>query len=136
VLRPVTSNTDTLNSPRPRLGGSHHLPPYSILCGWPQSLHPNGFSLPGLPSGSLEIAPIGIFTTLEPHNFASRPWIEMHLKQSCSSHQELSNGMLHALCSQVNQVNSRLFLVKSQIGNLIPDPSFGHNLCFKCPNAK
>ncbi len=24
--------------------------------------------------------------------------------------------------------------MESQIDNLIPDPSFGHNLCFKCPN--
>jgi len=26
-------------------------------------------------------------------------------------------------------------VVESQIANLIPDPSFGHNLCFKCPNG-
>jgi hypothetical protein len=26
-------------------------------------------------------------------------------------------------------------MVKSRIGNLTPDPSFGHNLCFKCPNG-
>ncbi len=31
VLRQTTGNTDTQDSPRPRLGGSHHLPPYSIL---------------------------------------------------------------------------------------------------------
>jgi hypothetical protein len=30
------------DSPRPRLGGSHHLPPYSILCNAPSKLHPNG----------------------------------------------------------------------------------------------
>jgi len=33
---------DTLDSPRPGLGGSHHLPPYSILCNSPRELHPNG----------------------------------------------------------------------------------------------
>jgi hypothetical protein len=26
------ANTDSQNSPRPGLGGSHHLPPYNILC--------------------------------------------------------------------------------------------------------
>ncbi len=26
-------------------------------------------------------------------------------------------------------------MVKSQIGSLTPDPSFGHNLCFKYPNG-
>ncbi len=77
VLRQATSNTDTQDSSRPRLGGSHHLPPYSILCGWPRSLHPNGFSLPGLPNGRPEIPPTGTPATLKPHNFASRPWIAM-----------------------------------------------------------
>jgi len=58
------------------------------------------------------------------------------LKQSCSSCQELCNGMSHIVCSQVNQVNSRVFLVKSQIANLTPDFFFGHNLCFRCPNEQ
>jgi len=35
------ANTDLQNSPRPRLGGSHHLPPYSILCAWPWGQHSN-----------------------------------------------------------------------------------------------
>ncbi len=30
------------NSPRPEFGGSHHLPPYSILCVTPRGLHSNG----------------------------------------------------------------------------------------------
>ncbi len=77
VLRQATGNTDTQDSPRPGLGGSHHLPPYIILCGWPRSLHPNGFSLSGLPSGSLEIPPTGTLATLEPHNFVIKPPIEM-----------------------------------------------------------
>ncbi len=33
-------------------------------------------------------------------------------------------------------MNSQLFLVGSQIGSLILDPSFGHNLCFRCPNEQ
>jgi hypothetical protein len=73
-------NTDTVDSPRPGLGGSHHLPPYNILYGWPWSLHPNDFSLPEFPGGSPEIASFGTPTTLEPHNFASRPWIEMQFE--------------------------------------------------------
>jgi hypothetical protein len=80
VLRRATGNTDTLDSPRPGLRGSHHLPPYSILCGWPWRLHPNDFSLSRLPSGSLEIASVGTSATLEPHNFASRPRIVMQSK--------------------------------------------------------
>ncbi len=30
------------DTPWPGLGGSHHLPPYSILCNAPLRLHPNG----------------------------------------------------------------------------------------------
>jgi hypothetical protein len=43
----------------PGLEGSHHLPPYSILCDSPRGWHPNGHfvsGLPGLPRGSPEIA--------------------------------------------------------------------------------
>jgi hypothetical protein len=35
------ANTDSQNSPWPRLGGNHHLPPYSILCAWSRNRHPN-----------------------------------------------------------------------------------------------
>jgi hypothetical protein len=58
------------------------------------------------------------------------------LKQSRSSRQELSNGMWHVVCSQVFWVDSWLFLVGNQTGNLTPGPSFGHNLCFRCPNEQ
>jgi len=58
------------------------------------------------------------------------------LKQSCSSRQKLSNSMLHVIYKQVNRVDSQLFLVGSQTANLTPGPSFGHNLCFRCPNEQ
>jgi hypothetical protein len=62
------------------------------------------------------------------------------LKQSCRSRRDLSNGMSHVLCSQVFRVDSRLLVVGSQIwqtpGNSTPDLSFGHNLCFRCPNEQ
>jgi len=35
------ANTDSQESPRLGLGGSHHLPHYSILCAWPQDQHSN-----------------------------------------------------------------------------------------------
>jgi hypothetical protein len=44
--------------------------------------------------------------------------------------------MSRVVCRQINRVDSWLFLVASQIGNLTPDPSFGHNLCFKCSNEQ
>jgi len=42
--------------------------------------------------------------------------------------------MSHVICRQVNRVDSRLFLVGSQTGSLTHGLSFGHYLCFKCPN--
>jgi hypothetical protein len=36
---------------------------------------------------------------------------------------------------QGNRGDSWLLVVKSQIANLTPGPSFGHNLCFKCQNG-
>ncbi len=61
--------------------------------------------------------------------------LKWSLKKSCSLCQELSNGMWHATWTQGNPVDSWLLVIGSQIGNLTPDLSFGHNLCFKCPNG-
>jgi hypothetical protein len=36
---------------------------------------------------------------------------------------------------QGNQVNSWLFVVGNQTASLTLDLSFGHNLCFRCPNG-
>ncbi len=41
VLGQALGNLDSLNSPWPELGGSHHLPSYSIFCSSPRRLHPN-----------------------------------------------------------------------------------------------
>jgi hypothetical protein len=57
-------------------------------------------------------------------------------KQICSSCRELSNGMWHGPYSQVNWVDSRLLVVRSQTGSLTPGPSFDHNLCFRYPNEQ
>jgi hypothetical protein len=62
------------------------------------------------------------------------------LKQSCNSRRELSNGMSHVICSQVFRVDSRLLVVGSQNrqtpGSSTLGLSFGHNLCFRCPNEQ
>ncbi len=62
------------------------------------------------------------------------------LKQSCRSRRELSNGMLQVVCSQVFRVDSRLLVVGSQNWQTLESstlgPSFGDNLCFRCPNEQ
>jgi hypothetical protein len=56
------------------------------------------------------------------------------LKQSWSPRWEISNGMWQATCTQVNQGDSWLLVVRNQIGNLTTDLFFSHNLCFKYSN--
>jgi len=63
------TNLDSQDSSWPGLGGSHHLPPYSILYASPQSPHPNGIlsrDSSGLPNGNPEIPKVGTFATLGP----------------------------------------------------------------------
>jgi len=42
---------------------------------------------------------------------------------------------MHATCTQVNQGNSWLLMIGSQIDILTPGPSFDHNFCFKYSNG-
>jgi len=128
------ANSDSQDSPRPGLGGSHHLPPYSILCASPRGPHPNGFlsrdsqvGVPKLPKSRLP-------RLWSPITLCADLWSWWLLKKSCNPYQELSNGMSHANCTQGNRIDSWFLVVRSQIANLTPDLSFGHNLCFRCPN--
>jgi hypothetical protein len=57
------------------------------------------------------------------------------LKRSCSPHQKLFNDVSQATWTRGNRVDSWLLVVESQIGNLTPILSFGHNLCFRCLNG-
>jgi hypothetical protein len=57
------------------------------------------------------------------------------LKQTCSSMQELSNGVSHSTYTHRGRVNSQLLVVESQTASLTPGPSCVHNLCYKCPNG-
>ncbi len=42
--------------------------------------------------------------------------------------------MSHSQIGHLKKVDSRLLVVGSQTGSSTPDPSFGHNLCFRCSN--
>ncbi len=103
------ANLDSQDSPRPELGGSHHL----TLC---LSTKPTSkwLFVPGLPSGSLEIAKIRTLATLDPHNFVCRPPIMMRFEAKLQpSLRAFFKGMFHATYTQGNRVNSRLFVVGS-----------------------
>ncbi len=126
---------DTLDSPRPGLGGNHHLPPYSILCSSPRRLHPNGSfsrdSQGGIPKLSWVGVP-GLWEFISPDY---RVRLKQGLNQSCSSPRELSNAMSHFVIKHQEEVDSRFLVVGSQIASLTPDPSFAHNLGCKCANG-
>jgi hypothetical protein len=62
-------------------------------------------------------------------------WLKWGLKKSCSPRQDISNGMSHTTYMQGNWGDSRPLVVKSQITNLIPNLSFGHNLYLRYPNG-
>jgi hypothetical protein len=126
---------DSLDSPRPGLRGSHHLPPYSILCDSPSHLHPNDTFSRDSQSGVPKLSWFGLpglwaFITSHPDLRLGRG-----LKQTCSSPWELSKGVLHFTCTHQDRVDSQLLVVGSQIANLTPGPSFNHNSCFRCPNG-
>ncbi len=140
MLGRATGNTDTQDSPRPGLGGSHHLPPYSILCSSPRRLHPNGYFSRDSRVGVSKSRQMGLPGLWSPITLRADLGSQCDLKKSFRSRRDLSNGMSHVLYSQVFRVDSRLLVVGSQNwqtpGNSTPDPSFGHNLCFRCPNEQ
>jgi len=126
---------DSLDSPRPGLGGSHHLPPYSIFYDFLPHLHPNGSfsrdSQSGVPK-LFRFGLLGLWTLITP-----RPKLRLKrgLNQSCSSLRELSNAMSHSFSRCREEVDSRLLVVESQTASLTPGRSFAHNLGCKCPNG-
>jgi len=135
VLGRTTGNLDSLDSPRLGFKGSHHLPPYSILCDSPPHLHPNGsFSrdsqseVPKL--SQFWLSGLQMLITSRPDLGSGRG-----LKKSYSSPRELSNSVSHFAYTHQDRVDSWLLVVGNQTGNLTPDPSFDHNLCYRCPNG-
>jgi len=78
---------------------------------------------------------LGLLQLWGPITLRANLRLRWSLKQSCSPYWKISNGILQATYTQGNQVSINFLVVGSQIANLIPDPSFGHNLCVKCPNG-
>jgi hypothetical protein len=126
---------DSLDSPRPGLGGSHHLPPYNILCVTPPHPHPNGFLSQDSQGAVPKLSRLKLMGLCDIITFCSDLRLGRGLKQSCSSPRELFNGVLHSNCTHRGRVDSRLLVAGSQTVSLTPDLSFDHNLCCRCPNG-
>jgi hypothetical protein len=132
---------DSQNSPRPGLGGSHHLPPYNILCATPRGLHPNGtFSRdsqvggPKLFRNCPEIVPVRVRGLWELITSDCGVWSQQNLNQSYSPCWDLFNAVLHFQFGLREKVDFWLLVVGSQTASLTPGPSFAHNLSCRCPN--
>jgi len=124
-----------LDSPQPGLRGSHHLPPYSILCVTPRHSHPNGFYSRDSQGGVPKLLRFGLLGLRELITAGSDLGLGWGLKQTRSSPQELFNSVLHSICTHWDWVDSRIFVVGSQTVSLTLGPSFAHNLCCRCPNG-
>ncbi len=160
MLGRAAGNIDTQDSPRPGLGGSHHLPPYSILCSFRRRIHPNGYfpqdSQVGVPKlsrvgvsklsrigvsklsrvGVPKLSQVGVPELWKLTTPDCRVRSRRGLNQSCSPRRDRSNAMLRSQIGCWEDVDSRLLVIWSQTANLTPGLSFGHNLCFRCPNEQ
>jgi hypothetical protein len=107
---------------------------YIILC-TPREWHLNGFLSQDSQVGVPKSLRIGVLQLCGTITYSLNLWSGQGLNQSCSPRRELSNEVSHATWTQGNRVDSWLSVVRSQIASLTPDLSFGHNLCFRCPNG-
>ncbi len=99
VLGQATSNTDSLDSPRPKLGGNPHRPPSSILCVAPRHPHPNGFQSQDSQGGVPKLSWFRLLGLLGAHDSQLRLLIGMrykaHLQFSSKSFQRCVALHLH-----------------------------------------
>jgi len=127
------------DTPRPGLGGSHHLPHivFSATLHWgyiQMALFPG---TPKLKSRNcLEIVPgevPGLWELITPD---CKVWSRRGLNQTCSPRRDLSNDVSHSQFGGREEVDSWLLVVGSQTANLTPGPSSAHNLGCRCPNGQ
>ncbi len=131
------------DTPQPGLGGSHHLPPYSILCATFQGLHPNGsFSrdsqvgVPKLSRNCPETVPGGVPGLWELITPDCEVWSRRGLNQTCNPRRHLFNNVSYSQFGGRKDIDSRLLVVGSQTASLTLGPSFAHNLGDRCPNGQ
>jgi hypothetical protein len=121
VLGRTMGNSDSQDSPWPRLGGSHHLPPYSTLCASPRGPHPNGFLSQDSQVGILKFPQLGLPQLWGHITLHADLRLQWGLKQSYSPSWQFSNNMLHTACTRRNQIDSWRLVAGSQTANLIPN---------------
>ncbi len=83
-----------------------------------------------------KIVPVGVPRLWELITPDCKVWSQRGLNQTCSPRRDLSNDISHSQFGGREEVNSWLLMVGSQIVNLTLDPSFAHNLGYRCPNGQ
>jgi hypothetical protein len=91
--------------------------------------------LPRFPSGSPEIPKLRLPRLWRPITLRANLWLRWGLKQSCSPRQEISNNMWHVTYTQINQDDSWLSMVRSQVNNLTLDFVFTITYILNTPNG-
>ncbi len=106
MLGQSTGNFRLIRLTTAQTPGSHHLPPYSILCASSRHLYPNGFLSQ---DSQREVPKLSRFELLSLCKFVT-------------------------FCSDLG-LGWGLKQTSSEIANLSPSLSFCHNLCCRCPNG-
>jgi hypothetical protein len=75
----------------------------------------------------------GLWELITPN---SEVWSRRGLNQTCSPRRDLFNDVSLSQFGGWEDIDSRLFVVGSQIVSLTPNPSFAHNLGDRCPNGQ
>jgi len=115
---------NSLDSPWPGLGGSHHLPPYSILCSSPPHLHPYGSFSWDSQSGVLKLSWFGLPTFLSTITCAANVQMAHARPFWTYTLQDLFNGIKNTSMRGVLAPVIAL-LVSGSPGGL-PSPIFGN----------
>jgi hypothetical protein len=136
MLGQATGNLDSFDSPRPRFEGSHHLPPYSILCNSPLRLHPNGIFSRGSQSGVPKLSRFALSGIWASITFFLRPLIKM--RSETILYLPLRAFQRHVALHLQTSRSGRFPTFsgpESNCASLIPGFSFAHNLGYICPNG-
>jgi len=83
-----------------------------------------------------ETVPVGVPGLWELITPDFKVWSQRGLNQTCIPRRDLSNDISHFQFGGREEIDSRLLMVGSQIASLTPDPSFAHNLGYRCPNGQ
>ncbi len=125
---------DSLDSPRPGLGGSHHLPPYSILYVAPPRPRSSDSLSRDSQSGVPKLSQFGTLRTLGHHNFSPQPPIGTRSKPIFY----LSSRAFQRYVALPHRTSGsdRFLTFCGRESNCQFDfgLSFAHNLGCRCPN--